>query len=241
MVRIKEIKISIHRKYTKDFNSYGYRIGIMLDVDKDDPRSGYYEGKAFLNERIKEEDLVIKNAMDKRVAEKESGYKELGVIPKKRASIVPVKDIDLGGFTDVSFEKERGVIEKIMGETGLTWDDVVNLAREKGVELKGLINEKGAIYIVGKELGVGVGGVFKEVGGSVGDDGDKWIPFDVRAIRGTTSKAVLVELFGDKGDMMDVWIPKSCVKDGGGVDKMMKGEKTMLFVKDWFLKKQGLL
>lgn len=105
MVKIKEIKISIHRKYTKDCQSYGYRIGVMLDIGKDDPRGSYYEGKAFLNERIKEEDLVIKNIMDKRVAEKQSGYKELGVIPKKKVGVIPEK---------VTVSKENGGDELIL-------------------------------------------------------------------------------------------------------------------------------
>ena len=170
MVRLKEIKISIHRKYTKDYQSYGYRIGVMLDVDKDDPRSGYYEGKAFLNDRIAEEDLVIKNLMDKRVAEKSSGYKELKVIP----------------------EKSEGVL-------------VVKSGSQDGGEAK---------------------------------DGDVMIPYDVKQIKRTSAKAVLVELFGVKGD---VWIPKSCVGDGDAMDLMEKGVKTMLFVKNWFLEKEGLI
>ena len=170
VVRIKEIKISIHRKYTKDYQSYGYRIGVMLDVDKDDPRSGYYEGKAFLNDRIAEEDLIIKNIVDKRDAEKSSGYKELGVIPEKSESVLVVKS-----------------------------------GSQDGGEAK---------------------------------DGDVMIPYGVKQIKRTSAKAVLVELFGVKGD---VWIPKSCVGDGDAMDLMEKGVKTMLFVKNWFLEKEGLI
>lgn len=224
MVRIKEIKISIHRKYTKDFQSYGYRIGLQLDVGKDDPRGVYYEGKAFLNERIAEEDLIIKNIMDKKVAEKSSGYKELGAIP--------AKFIDLGGAK--GFAKEMGRIKKIMGETGMSEVDVVNLAKEKMIELKGLISEEGAVYIVGKELGVDV----PESGKKDGGDGNVMIPFDVRQIKRVSPKAVLVELFGNKGDL---WIPKSCVGDGDAMELMQKGVKTQLLVKNWFLEKSGLI
>ncbi|MBA7578637.1 hypothetical protein ES708_20502 [subsurface metagenome] len=170
------IKISIHRKYTKDFQSYGYRIGLEMDVNKvDDARSGYYEGKAFLNERIAEEDLIIKNIMDKRVAEKGLGYKELVAIPERK-----VGKNGLGGVA--------GELEK----------------RE-----------------------------FKGDG-----DGNVLLSYDVKQIKRTSDKAVLVELFGEKGDL---WIPKSCIGDGDAMDLMQTGVKTMLFVKNWFLQKNGLI
>lgn len=225
------IKISIHRKYTKNFQSYGYRIGLEMDVNKvDDARSGYYEGKAFLNERIAEEDLIIKNIMDKKGAEKNSGYKVLDVIPEKK--MISGRLISLGGSKDPLFEKEEGNIKRIVGETGLKRSDVIDLAKEKMVELKGLIGEEGAIYIVGKELGVNVSGSAKE------GDGNIMIPYDVRQVKRTSAKAVLVELFGGKGD---VWIPKSCIGDGDAMDLMQTGVKIMLFVKNWFLEKSGLI
>lgn len=174
MVRIKEIKISIHRKYTKDFQSYGYRIGVMLDVDKgDNSREGYYEAKAFLNERIAEEDLIIKNIMDKKVAEKESRVRELISVPE-------VKTYEVSG--------KRELVKIPMSGDG---------------------------------------------GGEI-----VMIPFDVKQIKRTSPKAVLVELFGTKGDL---WIPKSCVGDGDAMDLMQKGVKSQLFVASWFLIKSGLV
>ena len=184
VVRIKEIKISIHRKYTKDFQSYGYRVGLQLDVDKDDPRSGYYEGKVFLNDRIAEEDLIIKNLMDKRDAEKGLGYKELVAIPERK-----------------------------VGK-----NDLVGAYKELKETYKELEKRK--------------------LEGGEAKDGDVMIPYDVKQIKRTSAKAVLVELFGVKGD---VWIPKSCVGDGDAMDLMEKGVKTMLFVKNWFLEKEGLI
>lgn len=175
-MRLKELKISIHRKYTKDFQSYGYRIGLMLDVDKiDNARTCYYSGKAFLNERIAEEDLIIKNIMDKKDAEKESGYKELSFVPEVKKE---------------SFE--------VSGKR-----ELVKIPVSDGVDGKVVM-----------------------------------VPFDVKQIKRTSSKAVLVELFGTKGDL---WIPKSCVGDGDAMDLVQKGVKLQLFVASWFLIKSGLM
>ena len=169
MVRIKEIKISIHRKYTKDFQSYGYRIGLQLEVGQTDgARSGYYEGKAFLNERIAEEDLIIKNIMDKKDAERSSGYKVLDVVPEKKMIL---------SAEEVSAVKSSS-------------------------------------------------------------EGNELIPFVVKRIVSVTDKAVLVELYEGKNA---IWIPKSCVKEGGIVDKLDKDVEIMLTIKRWFLKKMGLV
>jgi len=209
----------------------------MLDVGKvDDARSGYYEGKAFLNDRIAEEDLIIKNIMDVKGAEKKSGYKQLGRIPERKIDRAGLG----GGYEELEPRKNvvevDGVIKKIMGETGMKIDEIINLAREKMVEQKGLLDEKGAIYLVGKELGVGVSeGKDVEVGGG---DGNVLVPFDVRQIKKVSAMAVLVELFDKKGDL---WIPKSCIGDGDIMDLMEKGVKTMLRVKNWFLEKKGLI
>lgn len=176
MVKIKEIKISIHRKYTKGFQSYGYRIGIMMDVGKTDPRQGFYEGKVFLNERIAEEDLIIQNIMDKKIVVKQNlsmlevgtEVLELVEIPKN------VKEVDERSFgkgdVDVKESCERVVV-------------------------------------------------------------------DVKELVGTTEKALMVLLF----DGRRLWIPKSCVKDGGKIDNWEKGVKTMLIVDKWFAEKVGML
>ncbi|GAI83377.1 unnamed protein product, partial [marine sediment metagenome] len=184
---MKEIKISIHRKYTKDFQSYGYRIGLQMDVDKDDPRSAYYEGKAFLNERIAEEDLIIKNIMNKKDAERGSGYKELVAVP-----VGKVKKNGLGGVA----EKELVVKSYLCGGCG-TW-----LVGEKGVDGKVFCKKCGCRkHITATNISRS-----PEVDGG---DGNVMIPIDVRQIEVVSDKAVLVELFGDKGK---VWVPKSCVR-----------------------------
>ena len=69
------------------------------------------------------------------------------------------------------------------------------------------------------------------------DGGNGKIAIDVREIVMTSPKAVLVELFG----FGRKWIPKSCIQDGNMVDRMAKGVKTMLYVSEWFLNKEGIV
>ena len=66
MVRITEIKVSIHRKFTKNYNSYGYRIGVMVDVGSSTAQDAYYQGLAFLQDKMKEENQSIEIEMGKK-------------------------------------------------------------------------------------------------------------------------------------------------------------------------------
>lgn len=50
----------------------------------------------------------------------------------------------------------EGYIKKIIEETGLNRKEIKNLVEEKKNELKGLISEEGALFIIAKELGVNV-------------------------------------------------------------------------------------
>jgi len=54
-------------------------------------------------------------------------------------------------------------INKIIEETGLTRKEIENLVEEKKIELKGLISEEGALFIIAKELGVDVKDENKEI------------------------------------------------------------------------------
>ena len=47
-------------------------------------------------------------------------------------------------------------LDKIIKETGLTKEELIKRLNAKREELKGLISEEGAIFIVAKELGVNV-------------------------------------------------------------------------------------
>lgn len=58
MVKIKEIKISVHRKYTKDYNSYGFRIGMMADIGED-PDVSYAQISKVMEKWTKAEDNKI--------------------------------------------------------------------------------------------------------------------------------------------------------------------------------------
>lgn len=156
MVKIKEIKISIHRKYTQDFQSFGYRIGIMMDVDlKDNPRDVYYQGKDFLNERMKEENNAIANLLRKikkfklkgsnvNIVElseipksKDSNYQEVKVFDKqtiKVSNVVYVLDID-------------DAYHRIMFETDMKMDAIkkdVEAVKRMGVSEKAALLEVAA-------------------------------------------------------------------------------------------------
>ncbi len=52
--------------------------------------------------------------------------------------------------------KTEAYINKIIVETGLNRNDIKNMVEEKKIELKGLISEEGALFIIAKELGVDI-------------------------------------------------------------------------------------
>ncbi len=52
--------------------------------------------------------------------------------------------------------KSEVYINKILEDTGLTRKEIQNLVEEKKKELKGLISEEGALFIIAKELGVDI-------------------------------------------------------------------------------------
>jgi len=52
--------------------------------------------------------------------------------------------------------KTEAYINKIIEETGLAKQEIQNLVKEKKEELKGLISDEGALFIIAKELGVDV-------------------------------------------------------------------------------------
>ncbi|MFX1337091.1 MAG: DUF2240 family protein [Promethearchaeota archaeon] len=52
--------------------------------------------------------------------------------------------------------KTEAYINKIVEDTGLTRNEIKNMVEEKKNELKGLISEEGALFIIAKELGVDV-------------------------------------------------------------------------------------
>ncbi|MFX1600581.1 MAG: DUF2240 family protein [Promethearchaeota archaeon] len=54
-------------------------------------------------------------------------------------------------------------VNKIIEDTGLTRKEIQNLVEDKKNELKGLISEEGALFIIAKELGVDIKGENKEL------------------------------------------------------------------------------
>ena len=52
--------------------------------------------------------------------------------------------------------KTEVYVNKIIEGTGLTRKEIQNLVEEKKLELKGLISDEGALFIIAKELGVDV-------------------------------------------------------------------------------------
>jgi len=52
--------------------------------------------------------------------------------------------------------KTEAYINKIIRDTGLSKKEIQTLVEEKKEELKGLISEEGALFVIAKELGVDV-------------------------------------------------------------------------------------
>ncbi|MFX0006668.1 MAG: DUF2240 family protein [Promethearchaeota archaeon] len=59
--------------------------------------------------------------------------------------------------------KTEVYINKIIEDTGLTRKEIQNLVEEKKSELKGLISDEGALFIIAKELGVDIKGENKDL------------------------------------------------------------------------------
>ncbi|TFG23921.1 MAG: hypothetical protein EU529_05845 [Promethearchaeota archaeon] len=60
MVSVKEIKISVHRKYTKDYQSYGFRVGIMGNVEeRENIKTAYYNISKILDKMVDIENKKI--------------------------------------------------------------------------------------------------------------------------------------------------------------------------------------
>lgn len=59
--------------------------------------------------------------------------------------------------------KNEEYINKIVEDTGLSKKDIENLVKEKKEELKGLISEEGALFVIAKELGVDVSNESKNI------------------------------------------------------------------------------
>lgn len=65
MVKLKEIKMSVHRKYTKDYQSYGFRIGLMVDVEEDESAmTAYRKVSKYLKSLTDAENKKIWNIME---------------------------------------------------------------------------------------------------------------------------------------------------------------------------------
>ncbi len=152
-MRITEIKISIHRKYTQDFQSFGYRIGIMMDVGlKDEPRDCYYQGKSFLNERIKEENNKIADLLEKmekyKVKDAKGNIVKLTSIPQPKDSDykeVKISDKQTIRVSDVVYVQDvDDAYHRIEFETDMKIDDIkkdVNSVRKMGVSEKDALLE----------------------------------------------------------------------------------------------------
>jgi replication factor A1 len=59
--------------------------------------------------------------------------------------------------------KTEAYINKIIEDTGLTKKEIQNLVNEKKTELKGLISDEGALFVIAKELGVDVKSENKDI------------------------------------------------------------------------------
>ncbi len=137
----------VYRKYTKDFDSLGFRFGVTVDLEGGDPRDSWYQGRLFLGERIKEEEkLVIKKfewlAKKKKIDVKSESMKgvELVEIPKLMEIPKSEKKVDKRSFVWV--EDSDDAYHRIMFETNFKKDDIERqIERAKGMG----ISEKNAL------------------------------------------------------------------------------------------------
>lgn len=69
--------------------------------------------------------------------------------------------------------KEEAYILKIMEETGLTRKEIAEKVQEKREELQGLISDEGALFIIGKELGIDFKAPYKNGGNIMEEKNEK--------------------------------------------------------------------
>ena len=170
MVKIKEISIMIYRKFTKDFDSLGFRLGIAVEVGNDNPKDSWVQGRLFLEGKVIAEEAIIEKKFELLKRQKkgiegsevkvEPKYELIPVEPMARARKESVYKEVKGGHT-AKVEKNAyeavdidDALLRIEFETGITVEVLKQMVKEKMEELKGMLNERGATFIVGKELGV---------------------------------------------------------------------------------------
>ena len=66
--------MSVHRKFTKDYNSYGYRIGIMYDVEGAELKEVYKKIANNLSKLVLVENNKIKIQMESLEFKQLKGY-----------------------------------------------------------------------------------------------------------------------------------------------------------------------
>jgi len=150
--KIKEISMMVYRKYTEDFDSLGFRLGLSVEVKDGDARDSWYQGRLFLDERIKEEESLIKKKFEwlavkkgKFQSEKHKSM-ELTEIPKEKPSYVGVKALDVVYVHDIDDAYHR-----IMFETNF---DLAKVKKDVEAVKKMGVTEKEALLEVGAVNGI---------------------------------------------------------------------------------------
>ena len=227
--KIKEISMMVYRKYTEDFDSLGYRLGVTVEVKDGDPRDSWYQGRLFLGKRMKEEEDTIEKEFE-RLARKKKKF------VRGKRPVMELIEIPMGTDVKVISNVQKPMIKtkiddkvyvsgvddayhRIIFETGKSLESI-----KEGVEqvMKMGVSEKEALLEVAALNDIDM--VFKEK-----------ITIDIYGILKITPKAVLIKFYSNR----EVWIPKTSI--AGIVDGYALNTKMTIKIDKWLLTKEGIL
>ena len=230
-IEIKEISMMVYRKYTEDFDSLGYRLGVTVEVKGANSRDSWYQGRLFLGKRMQEEENVIEKEFE-RLAKKKKRF-----VGGKRP-VMELIEIPMGSDVKVTSSVQKLMVKtkegnkvyvidvddayhRIIFETDKSLESI-----KEGVEqvMKMGVTEKEALLEVAALNDINMR--FNEK-----------ITISIRRIIRTSSKAVLIELY----DNREVWVPKSSILGGDNIDNFAKDTKMLMDIDKWFLGKEGIL
>ncbi len=150
----------VYRKFTKDFNSLGFRLGIAVEVGNDNPNDVWAQGRLLLENKIIAEEIIIEKKFEllKKQKERDGAVKLMEVpIEYEKESLYKevkgVKEVKVREIAYLAVDFDDA-FSRIEFETGITRKAIQQMIIDKIRELRGIISERGALEIIGKELGV---------------------------------------------------------------------------------------
>ena len=228
-IEIKEISMMVYRKYTEDFDSLGYRLGVTVEVKGANPRDLWYQGRLFLGKRMQEEENTIEKEFE-RLAKKKKKF-----VGGKRP-VMELIEIPMGSDVKVTSSVQKPMVKtkdgnkvyvidvddayhRIMFETDKALESI---KKDVGQVMKMGVTEKEALLEVAALNDIDM--VFKEK-----------ITIDIYGILKITPKAILIKFYNNR----EVWIPKTSI--AGIIDGYALNTKMTIKIDKWLLTKEGIL